>query len=856
MSIEQKEFVLSVVMAIYNAENYLEEAIQSVVSQTIGFEDNIEIILINDGSTDTSNIICERYKKRFPKNIQYINQENKGVSSARNNGIRAAKGKYISFLDSDDKYGKSAIENIVAFFETNYEQIDVIAMKIEFFDKMKGHHPLNYKFLSRISYIADLSKNYQAIQLHCSSTLIKKEAIVGHFFDERLKYGEDAKFIMELLTKKKKIGLMSQKDACYWYRKRSDNSSAQDKNLQSENWYMNTLNNFHKYFVNGKNVDKFIQYSVLYDLHWRIRIGREKMQILDDKAYTQYVETLKEIILNIDYEIIENARRYFTVEDIKNIMCIVSGDTKTPRLVSKSRLVGDVNYINIVDGVLKLDITSSVPLGINENIVMRLHDAIYYPVKNDPYFCKNLLGEKIGEKSFYSFEFQLPEKSGLIEYLIETEGNYEIIEKIKYGKFSYLSNSVTNYIHDHDKLVRIYYNKLKYVFGKREIAVFEFKRNLKMLMAKQTRKIGRIRLNHMFIKKNKKVLIFQDRQTQAGDNAEALMKKWKDISSEYEMYYVISKSSADYSRLSKEGFNVVDYNSLEHKKIMLRADFLLYSHIDDQEILPFGKEYFSLRDLFKFKIIWLQHGITDTNMSKWIEKTNKNLSLICASLDIEKELLLDSTGYKNEQVVLTGLARFDLLEDMPEGVDYITLMPTWRPNLTNSIEEFLESKYYYFHYLLLNDIRLISTLRKYNKKLRFVQHPNFKKYNCYFYSNDVIEVISEVDYSYEISRSRMLITDKSSVHFDFAYLNKPILYNHFDIEEIYMNSVYKEGKFDYSEHAFGRVCFTIDEMVGNIIQLIESNFRQPEKYEKRRDEIFKYLDRNNCQRIIDAIEKL
>lgn len=856
MVVEKNEYVLSVIMAIYNAENYLEEAIQSVVCQTIGFEDNIEIILINDGSTDASNIICERYKKRFPKNIQYFNQSNEGVSSARNKGIKAAKGRYIGFLDSDDKYGENTIENTVAFFEINYDQVDVVAMRIEFFDKMKGNHPLNYKFLDRISYIADLSKNYQAIQLSSSSTLIKKEAIIDHFFDERLKYGEDAKFIIELLTEKKKIGLISKKEACYWYRKRSDGGSAQDKNLQSENWYMNTLNNFHKYFVNGKNVDKFIQYSILYDLHWRIRIGREKMQILDDDEYIKYIDTLKEIILSIDYEIFENARRYFTEADVKNIMCIAKCDMQTPRIVPRVGLVANVNYINIIEGVLRLDITSSVPLGIHENIIMRLHDTIYYPVKKEPYFCKNLLGEKIGEKSFYSFELQLPENDGEIEYLIDTGDSYEIIEKIKYGKFSYLSNSFTNYIHDRDKLVRIYYNKLKYIFGKRRIAIFEFKRNLKMLMNKQTQKLGSIRCKNMFVKKNKKVLIFQDRQNKAGDNAEALMRKWKDISSNYEMYYIISKSSSDYSRLSKEGFNVVDYHSLEHKKLMLRADFLLYSHIDDKEILPFGKEYFSLRDLFKFKIIWLQHGITETNMNKWIEKSNKNLSLICASLDMEKEMFLDSTGYTNEEVVLTGLARFDSLEDRSEGLNYITLMPTWRPNLVNSKEFFLESEYYYYYYLLLNDIRLISTLRKFNRKIRFVQHPNFKKYNRYFYSNDVIEVISEADYSYEISHSKMLITDRSSIHFDFAYLNKPILYNHFDIQKIYENSIYEKGEFDYSEHGFGIVCHTIDEMVDNITQLIESDFRQPEKYEKRREEMFKYLDRNNCQRIIEAIEKL
>lgn len=89
---------VSIVIPVYNVESYLEECMESVINQSL---DDIEIICINDGSTDSSLKILERYESKY-NNIIVINQENKGLSASRNIGIRKARGKYIYFLDSDD----------------------------------------------------------------------------------------------------------------------------------------------------------------------------------------------------------------------------------------------------------------------------------------------------------------------------------------------------------------------------------------------------------------------------------------------------------------------------------------------------------------------------------------------------------------------------------------------------------------------------------------------------------------------------------------------------------------------------------------------------------------------------------
>ena len=109
-------FKFSIVMAVYNVENYLEEAIESIIHQDIGFRDSVEMILVDDGSTDESGRICDSYQRKYPDNIKVIHKKNGGVSSARNQGISLAEGRYVNFMDSDDKITPGTLSAVYDFF--------------------------------------------------------------------------------------------------------------------------------------------------------------------------------------------------------------------------------------------------------------------------------------------------------------------------------------------------------------------------------------------------------------------------------------------------------------------------------------------------------------------------------------------------------------------------------------------------------------------------------------------------------------------------------------------------------------------------------------------------------------------
>lgn len=115
---------LSIIIPIYNVESYLKRCLDSIVNQN---SNNIEVIMINDGSTDNGPIIAEQYSRQY-ENFYLINQENKGLSGARNTGISASKGDYLWFVDSDDYIANDAVDKILDAIEV--AKADIIATNV------------------------------------------------------------------------------------------------------------------------------------------------------------------------------------------------------------------------------------------------------------------------------------------------------------------------------------------------------------------------------------------------------------------------------------------------------------------------------------------------------------------------------------------------------------------------------------------------------------------------------------------------------------------------------------------------------------------------------------------------------
>ena len=205
----EKQFDFTIIMAVYNVAPFLREAVMRVISQDIGFEENVQLILVDDGSSDASGRICDTFAELYPENILAIHQENAGVSAARNAGLPHIKGKYVNFLDADDKLSSNTLSKVREFFKKHGDKVDLVSIPMEFFDARTGGHPLNAKF-SHGSRVIDLQKEPDAVQMSMSVSFVKAEVLANRRFDEELRYSEDAKMCIDIILDKVAFGVVSE----------------------------------------------------------------------------------------------------------------------------------------------------------------------------------------------------------------------------------------------------------------------------------------------------------------------------------------------------------------------------------------------------------------------------------------------------------------------------------------------------------------------------------------------------------------------------------------------------------------------------------------------------------------------
>lgn len=318
------KYKISIIIPFYNSGRYLKDVIDSIINQTIGFA-NIQLILVNDGSVDNSEEICFKYKNRYSDNIVYIKQENKGVSAARNEGIKYIEGKYVNFIDSDDKWSEDALANLYNFMEENYCNIDFVSARIKCFELNEEYHFLDYKFEK--TKVINIEEEPDMLIFSVASSLFKSEMIKGRMFNENLKIAEDSIFVNTLLLDKLKYGVC--REAIYNYRKRKTGDSTIQNNFKSKSWYFDTPKYAWSKLVEESNkrynkVIKYIQYVLLYELKWRINCSYTTLNYFEVK---KHLDIIANTIKHIDYEVIESYRLLDSKE--KEIMKMIKVEEKS-----------------------------------------------------------------------------------------------------------------------------------------------------------------------------------------------------------------------------------------------------------------------------------------------------------------------------------------------------------------------------------------------------------------------------------------------------------------------------------------------------------------------------------------------
>lgn len=885
------KFKVSVVMAVYNVEPFIREAIDSVIAQDIGFE-KIQLILVDDGSPDGSGAICDEYAAKYPENIVVIHKENGGVSSARNAGLDRVEGEFVNFMDPDDKLEINACSAASQFLEKYEDEIDVVTIPMKYFDGKTGDFTLNYIF-EEGTRIIDLEENWDCIQSSVSSAFIKNTCFHQLRFDARLTSAEDTKLLNLILLEKRALGVIS--DTAYWYRVRSSGMpSAMQNKKQTKGWYIDFMKYYQRemvtYCLNRfQQIPRYIQYMLMVGLRGKINQKTMPSNVLAENELQEYFCLIHEMLQHIEDEVIEAQRDFnrpkklFTyrlkygdylirLQDQNDIG--IRAQNELHRWMKKVPLKLEF-YENRGDSCI-LEGTLKITCGLFETcqILVKVGDTT---AEADVYGSKKqaiCLDQRI--EYVLTFKIVVPLEAGKknkLEFYCETEGYRIPLRNIKYGSFFPISEKYKhiffasqNWILTQHKGTLQLHPRWRGSFLRHELLLC---RELWATKNKDARKsvISRMLLHVLKPFKRKPLWLVSDRASKAGDNGEAFFRYVRENHPEIDVRFVINGDCPDYDAVKKIG-PVIKKDSYYHKFIHLLSDCIISSHADNDMFNPFYREAEPYRNLVSdIDVVFLQHGVIVTDHSGWLARFKKNLKGFVTTAAIEYESILRNTyGYTEKETWLTGMPRFDRLYQ--DSDRWVTIMPTWRRTLMGTLDyhtgiwtlnnDSENSKYILFYNRLLNDKRLHEASCRYGYRLKFLPHPNLQQHLSVFKENEHVDILTrQIEYREIYAKSDLVITDYSSSVFDFVYLRKPIVYAQFDVETFFSGGhTCKKDYFDYERDGFGEVEYDLDSTVDRIIEYMENGCQLKEKYRQRIENFFAFNDQNNCKRVFEKIMEL
>ena len=348
----------------------------------------------------------------------------------------------------------------------------------------------------------------------------------------------------------------------------------------------------------------------------------------------------------------------------------------------------------------------------------------------------------------------------------------------------------------------------------------------------------------------KKIWIISERPSEARDNGLVFYNYLLENHPKINCYYAINPSSKDFSKIKGK---FLHFGSLKHIFYFVGCK---YSISSTTECMAPNSYLLKFQNMFGYphKNIFLQHGVIKDNLTFLYRKFNRIDLFICGA---EPEFIdiANNYGYSKDAIAYTGLARFDNYFNL-KTKNQILVMPTWRRDADKV--DLKESQYYKIWTNFLHSAQLADFLKENNLELYFYLHPVFGKYTHLFESHDKHIIIASPD-SFDVQtllkESKILITDYSSIFFDFGYMKKPAIYYQFDKEYFFKNH-YKKGYFSYEHDSFGYLVYNMDSVINCLRKIVSNGFAFEKRFLDNHKRFFKIYDNNNCGRIYESIIKL
>lgn len=854
---------------ISNLSGY-KESIESIISQELDFKQNTQLIILKENNN--INLDIDEYITKYPDNILVL--ENTELNS-RNLALTHANGEFINFMKAGDTFDKSCLKLVNELFDNNK---DINLVSIPLFDSI--YRNIIYKLPLSNDKIIDINKinnekfNYFYLPIYASFIRGTDYNFENKSIDEN-----GISVTSKILIDDNKFGFI--KDIfCYHSAGNEFNENINYSNVMGK---LNLLNELIQYAKNNLNKNpEFLQYIIAKELEYIVRIEELNQISTDSNKINEFLNLMDSVLENISKKAIESnnfldnfvisfllfkKNKSFTIDCSQHKVFFKTENFPMLKLHGQ-KLFFDVIEIRkntlLLSGYLKT-ICYSDCITVEALLEDEDGDVKYYDGKFVEYPTTNRKTVKFLSNPWiftYNFDFKIPLNGKKIEKISFRSIYHENSEYVVWNnmisarKYSNLSK-FSHYLVKNDILLLIKGNSFYSMpFNTKSKYKFDLRAILQILKEKPQYYRGGIfyRILIMLLYpfwKNKKIWMIMDRLDFADDNGEHLFKYALNQKDDVDKYYVLDKNSVDFKRLSKTLKNVIAFGSFKHKLLFLFSEKMIASQPAVSLYNPFFTKNITMFAGFYPSVYFIQHGVAKENMSSWLHKFNRNFSLISTSSDLEKESFLDvGYNYDEEIIQALGLPRYDNLNG-DNTKKQIVIMPSWRNYIKNEYD-LLNSEYFKRWNSLINNKEFIEYAKEKGYKIIFKPHLNLYKFIDLFDKNDYVIIDKTTRYQDIFNESAVLITDYSSIFFDFSYLKKPLIYYqyandyHFDSEN---------GYFNYESMGFGEVIKSEEDMVNKIKYYLDNDCVMEDSYKKRVDDFFKHNDKNNCKRTYDWIYK-
>lgn len=815
VSTTREPVALSLVIPVYNVEKYLGDLLGALTRQQQG-PYSLECIFVDDGSTDTGpDLIKGWIKTERPAWIRarMITQVNAGVCAARNAGLDAATGDWISFPDSDDFPAEDYCLRIAEFLcSSTRAEPQLVSGKIIKYDEATGelleNHSLNFKFKGSAK-VVDLRASPHYVQMMVSSAFFHAGAIqqAKAWFIEGLHASEDALFVATVLAEAAEpiVGVVPK--ARFFYRKRASGDSAVDTFRDNEATYFDRFEQGYLPLLTSHADPKsghspeWLGTQLLYELRWLF--GRElkiesKALKLDQRQRAAVLEQTRRMLAFVADETILGYRVTSMPYELRILLLALKGSPVPQHRIHLTELDQGRNLIR-----LSYYFLGDLP---DEEIRVRAKNVspAFAKVRHLDYFGQQLLAERI---------IWIPANSWIS---VDLDGRRA---ELVLGSPQAPLYAVT------EKQTGEFFRTEAEPPRPQPAPPAQWNRPLSIGFGKWLATTGLARL--LF----RDSWVFTDRLEQANDNAEHLYRWVGRHHREIRRWYVLRRSSPDWDRLRSEGFRMLRYGSAKHLLVMLNAKNLISSHADAAVARPIDPLYHGGDETRPWNYVFLQHGVTQADISAWMNMRNPDL-FITATEDERQSICADGSGYRHtgKEVVLTGFPRFDRLVRLAERrgkpADTILVAPTWRSSLFGPRvgaggrrlvrPGFSESVYATNWGGLLNSDEFAQWASDNGKQILVLAHPEVAELFAAMPHAAGVEITSYQDCDVQtlLSQTALMITDYSSIAFDAAIAGAGIAYFQFDRDTYHRGGhITAPGYFDYRSDGFGPLVETLPELL-------------------------------------------